>query len=195
MKKEQIIQSARKLFTKYGFKKVSMNEIAEDAGVTKKTIYSYFIDKEDLLKYFLLEEIQKMKEIAQTIEEKKLGYVETIHQTLYELLKMKKQDKFLIEMSHEAELTNSNVVKDCLKLLDTSIREYIENKLNFAVEHDYINIENVQITAFLIYKLYIALMFEWDEEANPLNEKEISDNIIKVMKNGILKTKGSEAIE
>ena len=42
MKKEQIIESARELFTRYGYKKVSMNEIAEEAGVTKKTVYSYF---------------------------------------------------------------------------------------------------------------------------------------------------------
>ena len=53
MKKEQIIESARILFIKYGYKKVSMSEIAETAGVTKRTLYSYFRDKEDLLNYFL----------------------------------------------------------------------------------------------------------------------------------------------
>ena len=42
MKKEQIIEAARKLFNKYGFKKVSMDEIAREAGVTKRTVYMYF---------------------------------------------------------------------------------------------------------------------------------------------------------
>ena len=50
MKKDQIIEAARLLFHKYGFKKVSMDEIARESGVTKKTIYSYFSSKEDLLK-------------------------------------------------------------------------------------------------------------------------------------------------
>ena len=39
MKKENVIESARLLFHKYGFKKVSMDEIAREANVTKKTIY------------------------------------------------------------------------------------------------------------------------------------------------------------
>ena len=39
-KKEEVINAARDLFTKYGYKKVSMDEIAKEANVTKKTIYS-----------------------------------------------------------------------------------------------------------------------------------------------------------
>ena len=55
MKKEQIVEAARKLFTKYGYKKVSMDEIAKEAGVTKKTVYAYFKDKDELFKYFIFE--------------------------------------------------------------------------------------------------------------------------------------------
>ena len=51
MKEEQIIEAARKLFYQFGFKKVSMDEIAKEANVTKKTIYMYFGSKEELLKY------------------------------------------------------------------------------------------------------------------------------------------------
>ena len=39
-KKEIVIQTARELFTKYGYKKVSMDEIAKESNVTKKTIYT-----------------------------------------------------------------------------------------------------------------------------------------------------------
>lgn len=42
---EQILNAAKKLFTNYGFKKVSMDEIASEAGVTKKTVYTYFPSK------------------------------------------------------------------------------------------------------------------------------------------------------
>ena len=61
-KKEEVINAARNLFTKYGYKKVSMDEIAKEANVTKKTIYSYFSDKEAMFKYFASEELQSMKE-------------------------------------------------------------------------------------------------------------------------------------
>mgnify|MGYP003460283721 CR=1 FL=1 len=41
MKGEQILNAAKNLFTNYGFKKVSMDEIASEAKVKKKTVYTY----------------------------------------------------------------------------------------------------------------------------------------------------------
>ena len=51
------------IFTKYGFKKVSMDEIASETGVTKKTVYSYFSSKEELLKDVIKEELQSIRKI------------------------------------------------------------------------------------------------------------------------------------
>ena len=70
MKQEQIIEAARRLFHQFGFKKVSMDEIAKEAGVTKRTIYMYFESKEELLKYFIQEEIKNMKDIVEGVESK-----------------------------------------------------------------------------------------------------------------------------
>ena len=75
MKNEQIIAAARRLFNRYGFKKVSMDEIAREAGVTKKTIYMYFSSKEELLKYFIQEEIINMKSIVEEVENKKMDFL------------------------------------------------------------------------------------------------------------------------
>ncbi len=44
----KIFESAIKFFLRYGFKKTSVDEIAEDAGIGKGTIYNYFKNKEDL---------------------------------------------------------------------------------------------------------------------------------------------------
>lgn len=45
---EQIYDASFQLFAKYGFQKVSVNEIAEQAGVAPATIYNYFGTKEQL---------------------------------------------------------------------------------------------------------------------------------------------------
>lgn len=44
----EIITAAEKLFYKYGFTSVSMDQIAEAAEFTKRTLYQYFDHKEDL---------------------------------------------------------------------------------------------------------------------------------------------------
>ena len=95
MKKDKIIEAARLLFHKYGFKKVSMDEIARGAGVTKKTIYTYFSSKEDLLNYFIQEEILNMKNIVEEIDSKNLDFFETVNQSICRLLAYRRDKDFL----------------------------------------------------------------------------------------------------
>ncbi len=47
--KERIQLKAKDLFHRYGFKSVTMDEIASQLGVSKKTIYQYFSDKDELV--------------------------------------------------------------------------------------------------------------------------------------------------
>ena len=46
---ERILQKAHELFMLYGIRSVSMDEIANHLGISKKTIYQYFPDKEALV--------------------------------------------------------------------------------------------------------------------------------------------------
>ena len=45
----KILQGAASLFMRIGIKSVSMDDIARELGVSKKTIYKHFSDKEDLV--------------------------------------------------------------------------------------------------------------------------------------------------
>ncbi|MBD1422374.1 TetR/AcrR family transcriptional regulator [Sphingobacterium chuzhouense] len=49
-KKEQIIQTALKRFSHYGFNKTTMSEIAMDLNITKANLYYYYPDKNALIK-------------------------------------------------------------------------------------------------------------------------------------------------
>lgn len=47
--KEYIISEADELFCKYGFKSVTMDDIAKHLGMSKKTIYTHFHDKNEIV--------------------------------------------------------------------------------------------------------------------------------------------------
>ena len=187
MKKDQIIESARLLFHKYGFKKVSMDEIARESGVTKKTIYSYFSSKEDLLKYFIQEEILNMKNIVEEVDNKNLDFFETVNQSIYKLLQYRRDKDFLNTITKEAEWLKNPIIINSLELIDIQIQNYIKTKLEKAKENGYIDYKDVDITAFLIYKMYIALMFEWNENEKKLDEQMIASSISAILKNGLRK--------
>ncbi|GED71914.1 TetR family transcriptional regulator [Brevibacillus reuszeri] len=64
---EQIYSSSFELFSKYGFQKVSVNEIAQHAKVSPATIYNYFGTKEqlygDMLMNWMDNQLEQYEEI------------------------------------------------------------------------------------------------------------------------------------
>lgn len=48
-KKLHILKNVGKLYLKFGIRSVTMDDVANEFGISKKTLYQYFTDKEDLV--------------------------------------------------------------------------------------------------------------------------------------------------
>jgi AcrR family transcriptional regulator len=59
---ERIRQKADELFRRYGIRSVTMDEIATQLGMSKKTIYQYYTDKDQLVDAVAVDEIQFSQE-------------------------------------------------------------------------------------------------------------------------------------
>lgn len=70
--RERIITEAGALFARYGIRSVTMDTLAEEMGVSKRTIYENFKDKDELLlkviKFFKLRQIHEANEVIRTSE-------------------------------------------------------------------------------------------------------------------------------
>lgn len=66
--KQRIIDAANHFFSRYGIKAITMDFLAKQLGISKKTIYDYFKDKDDLIlqcvKLRILEHKNQFKEIV-----------------------------------------------------------------------------------------------------------------------------------
>lgn len=185
IKKELIISSARELFEKYGIKKTSMDEIASNAGITKKTIYAYFNNKAEIINYFIKEELNNMKKIVEEYSNKEGDFFENVHQGLYSLLTYKNESFFINLINKESDKIDVKEIKENLSMVDGEIKRFIKEILEKAMKLGYIDVQNIEVTTFLIYKMYIALMFEWDEDSVKLNDKEIADNVLQILRYGL----------
>ena len=181
-KKEAVIKSARELFCTHGYKKVSMDEIAKKSGVTKKTIYSYFKDKNDLIKYFAYEEIEKMKAIVNKIEKKNLTAIETVHNIICDLLEFKKTEELLKKFTEESKNIPEGIAEECLEILNETIISETKRLLEKGIKTGEVKKCDTDLASFMIYKIYVALMFEWDR---PINKKEVTENIMNILKTGM----------
>jgi len=86
--KKSILENTHKLFMQYGIKSVTMSDIARKLGISKKTLYTYFDKKEDLIdegiKVHIAEEKEKVNEISanakDAIDEMMSIYILIYHQ-------------------------------------------------------------------------------------------------------------------
>ena len=56
---EKILKTSLELFFKYGIKRVTMDDIAKELGMSKKTIYQYYKEKDDLVEQLFVIEMNK----------------------------------------------------------------------------------------------------------------------------------------
>ena len=185
-KKNEIAKAARGLFTDFGYKSVSMEQIAMRANVAKGTLYLYFRDKEELYNYIAKELIDQMKEFILSVESRRLSMLDELHEVIYNLLKFRRDQKFLYTVKKEAKEFGTPQACAVERLVDDEIIRYIERRLEQAVSSGVIKKCNTAILSFVVIRVYTALAFEWEQEHEPLDEAEIAENVRLFLRDGLV---------
>jgi AcrR family transcriptional regulator len=95
-KKEQIIATGEELFQKFGFRRVTVEEICNKASVSKMTFYKYFNNKNDLIKNMLNGFMAQAESAINETKEMKIPFIEKIKLLLK--LKYDSSSRFSREM-------------------------------------------------------------------------------------------------
>jgi AcrR family transcriptional regulator len=66
--KEKIIKESTALFFRYGFRSITMDDIARELSISKKTLYLHFDNKNDLLMACMEEHDRNEKEILKSFQ-------------------------------------------------------------------------------------------------------------------------------
>ncbi len=61
--KDRILEASEELFLKYGVKSITMDEIARHLSISKKTIYQYFQDKDEIVYLVIKNHFERNEEL------------------------------------------------------------------------------------------------------------------------------------
>jgi AcrR family transcriptional regulator len=75
---EKIIQASHDLFMRYSIKSITMDDIARHLSISKKTIYQYFKDKNDLVLQVTSNHLKEEKLEIQSIKSTTTNAIETL---------------------------------------------------------------------------------------------------------------------
>ena len=192
--RERIIETAIKLFRENGIRPVTMDWIASEAGVSKRTIYELFSDKSDLLGVCIseinrrnVEELHRIRRnscnIIDTI--KKLGefHIQTL-QTYHPRFFLDIQKFFPKEWNQMTQDRERQSTSEILTLLKEGIKEgLIRTDLH------------LQVVGRIIYELFRLAFSLETEQREKSDRRTIFNNLIINYFRGIATDKGLEMLE
>ena len=117
----RIQEQAKTLFMKYGMRSVSMDDIAGELGMSKKTIYQYFADKDELVDAVVNQDIRDMQNDCNYCYNEAADAIEEIFLTMDRIL------------GHFRDL-NPMLLYDLQKFHFNSYKKFKENKDTVLLE-------------------------------------------------------------
>lgn len=112
LKKDKIRAAAFELFCAYGTDKVSINEIAQKAGVAPASIYNYFGSKEGLMKDTIINLLEKGWKVRKELWESDVPFPELLRRAL------SMKDDFINQINLEAFRALLSTDPEIKKLVD-----------------------------------------------------------------------------
>ena len=182
-RRKMIVEAATKSFSLFGYKATTMDQVAKLANVGKGTIYTFFKNKEELFEEIITSLVKDMIAEAEGVIQADLPFTENVHRALYRLLEYRMEHHLMIKLVQEETEMGTLAVSEMLQHVENEIIDYIKGKIEAAMVKGAIPAANTEVTSFLLLKMYIALVSDWEKNHEPLSSKEIAE----IMKGFLLK--------
>jgi len=192
--KQRILEETDALFNRFGIKSVTMDDIAKELGISKKTLYQYVSNKQDLIEQIYEKYVEEEKEMMDRIRQDAADAID-------EILKMA---KYVLK---QLRCLSSSAIYDLQKYYGETWRkmEALHQRYNFRLIRDNMiagkeqGLYRDQIDPDILARLYVAKMSTVaDESLFPLSEYRLEDlfrqHIIYHIR-GIASARGFEVLE
>lgn len=164
--KDKIIAKASELFLKLGFKSVTMDDIAGEMCISKKTIYKYFCNKEVLIVESTSMVHKQVHEIINTIVAKNHNAIHEnfeIREMFCDMFKNNIDSSPIYQLKKHYPEIYHNIMTTEIDLCSQWFRENIEKGIREKLYREDLN-KDVYV------KFYYTLIFHINE--NTVSEKE-----------------------
>lgn len=189
--KEEILKTTFDLVMKYGIKSVSMDDISNSIGISKKTIYQFFDNKRSLISEMIDDHIKKDENDIKLIIAKSQNAIDELIDIAKHLLSFLKgmspsmmydTQKYYPKQWSKVESQHFNFFHDVIK----------SNIERGQVEGLYIEDVNSEIIARLYIKQTLAIVDESTFPTNEYDKGELFKTLITYHIRGLMTPQGRE---
>ena len=192
--KERILLKAHELFNRYGIRSVSMDDIAAQLGMSKKTLYQYYADKDELVNEIFTGVMEHNKyecSICQAKGENAIHEVFLSFEMLEGMLsEMNPSILFDMQKYHPSAFTKFQDYRN--NFLYTLISQNLERGINEELYRS-----DIDVDILTRYRLF-SIMLSFDSEIFPSNKSKlvyIEQQLLEHFLWGLATTRGQKLIQ
>jgi AcrR family transcriptional regulator len=192
--KDRILKGAEELFLKYSVRSVSMDDIARHLSISKKTIYQYFADKDEIVTMVAVHHMEKNRiQFDSYKSEAKDAIDEMVRISICLKSDFQKMNPALLFDMHKYHSKAWNV---WMEHKQHHVRDSIVRNLKQGIEEGFYRPEiNVDIVANARLEL---IQFAFDDRIYPPSQFSLTDVHIQLFEHfiyGLLTDKGRKVYE
>ena len=194
--RENIVLTAKELFGRYGIKSVSMDDICKELGISKKTLYNYFDQKDDLVDATLQRSREKVEAVfnrLMTDEKSVWDLIDRLPELLKRMPDVRKVPPFFYDLNKYypalAKKHNDLVYKLNVEMTTRFLKQGIEEKM-FRDDLD------VEVTAHFLSRLHAdALADIASPPTYGIPLRRLINNVLDLVLRAILTPQGMKRYE
>ena len=185
--KKRIMEISRELYSRYGFRKTTMNDIARELGMTKSSIYYYFGNKEEIFNQLISSDIEKWKkELSDfvgrqdSVQEKLAAYITKKMEIVCSISDFYRSP---IEEYHE----NFSLIEKLRAETDKEEIGIIKEILGEGNRQGVFNVQDIDMTALNMLNILKGLEHYYIGGKKGRNLKKAMENMVSLFLNGLIK--------
>lgn len=149
--KEKLVDVARLLFAKNGVENTTMNDIAKTSKKGRRTLYTYFKNKEEVYLAVVQSELDKLWQYLKSVSEKETPPDQKILEIIYARLEAVKEIVFRNGTLKASFFRDIWKVENVRKRFDRKEINLFKKILSEGVEQGVFDIDNIDMTASLVH--------------------------------------------
>ncbi len=184
-RKEKVMNVAARLFAAKGYHATTLDQIAEEIGVTKPALYYYVNNKEDILRTIIGKMMEPMEEVTKVgkSDQSPKKKLEKIIQILVKFAAERKETA-LIAFEQANILPKRS--RDALRRRQKEVEKAVQHTLKEGIEQGYFAKVDTKVACFAILAVSNG-PYRWYRPEGSLTPLKIADQFIKLLENGYMK--------
>lgn len=185
--REVIVNVAREIFARFGFKKTTMDEIAHAAHKAKSSIYHYFKSKEEIFQAIAEKEGRLFRrELIETVNKEDTPQKKLRAYFITRMHNFRNLINFYSVLKGEY-LEHHNFIKKLREKYDKEEIEMISKILREGVKQKIFVIKDIDVTSLAIITALKGFEYPWMTEENSRKIEQNIDSLFDILFNGIVK--------